>query len=122
MDHRDRRPIDEPPPPPRPKTFSGYQPSGRTLEMPLPMVPHLPAPYDEADLGAFKAMRDGTAAAHQQQRVLEWIIMAANTYGDPYVPGDPHASDYGMGKQHIGRQIVKLINMRPSRSERGEQG
>lgn len=90
--------------------------------MPLPRDPWLPAPYDDADMAALKALRDGTAQPHQQQRALAWVVQACGTYGPSFIPGDERASAFAEGRRWIGLQIVKLINLKPRESEDSEHG
>lgn len=98
----------------------------RSLAYPLHPDPHMPSPYDKRDLMALKALKAGHADETQQRRVLEWIVMAVcGTYENPYRPGGrsaERASQFAAGKQFIGQQIVKLINMPLAGSEDSEQG
>lgn len=97
----------------------------RTMALPLDRDPWLPAPYDKADIAAMKALREGRAEPYQQQLALEWIVYACGTYENPFRPGGTdgtRASDFAAGKQTIGQQIVKLINLPAADAEQGEQG
>lgn len=97
----------------------------RSLALPLHFDPHMPAPYDVRDLGAMKALAAGHASDSQQKRVLEWLIQICQTYENPYRPGGrsaERASQFACGKQFIGQQIVKLINMPMAGAESSEQG
>lgn len=76
--------------------------------------PWLPAPYDDDDTRAVKALAAGKASESQQQRALRWIINSAcGTYDQPFRPGEGGArdTDFACGKQFVGQQIVKQINM-----------
>lgn len=77
--------------------------------------PLLPAGYDIADVKAFKNLAAGEATADQQKRALNWIIMhCAGTYDQPFRPGGAEGArdtDFAAGKQFVGQQIVKLVNM-----------
>lgn len=88
--------------------------------------PFLPAPYDKSDVAALRALREGRAEPYQQQLALEWIIQAVcRTYDQPFRPGGEdgrRATDFALGKQSVGQQIVKLINMPADRKAEGEQG
>ena len=80
---------------------------------------------DVRDLGAMKALAAGHASDSQQKRVLEWLIQICQTYENPYRPGGrsaERASQFACGKQFIGQQIVKLINMPMAGAESSEQG
>lgn len=97
----------------------------RSWVLPLDEDPRLPAPYDNADLAAFKAMRDGQAQPYQQKLVLDWILYACGTYENAYRKGGAdgaRATDFASGKQWIGQQVVKLLNMPALAREQGEQG
>lgn len=76
----------------------------------------MPAPYDPdgADTAAIKALAAGTADQWQQQRALNWIINSVcGTYDQPFRPGaeGQRDTDFACGKQFVGQQIVKHINM-----------
>lgn len=77
--------------------------------------PWKPAPYDEPDMMAMKALAAGVANEHQQKRVLKWIVEAAcATYDQPYRPGvNGRDTDFACGRMFVGQQIVKLVNMDP---------
>ena len=96
----------------------------RSLNVALDADPIMPPPYDKADLAAFKAMHEGRAEPYQQRLVLEWIIQACGTYENPFRPGadGSRSSDFAAGKQFIGQQVVKLLNMPIANDEQGEQG
>lgn len=96
----------------------------RTMALPLDPDPLRPAPYDRADIAAFRALKDGRAEPYQQQLCLEWLVMACGTYETPWRPGldGARSTDFAAGKQFIGHQIVKLINMPMKNDEQGEQG
>jgi hypothetical protein len=44
------------------------------LKKPVAIEPWKPAPYDEADTYAIKALAAGVANEGQQKRALKWII------------------------------------------------
>lgn len=96
----------------------------RNINVPLEPEPQAAPPYDRRDLAAFRALREGRADPYQQVLILEWIIMACGTYENPYRPGvdGARASDFAAGKQFVGQQIVKLLNMPATDPEQGEQG
>lgn len=99
---------------------SGYV-EKRNLNAPLDPDPRAPPPYDKPDIAAFRAFREGRAEPYQQQLVLEWIIMAAGTYENPF-RGTREETDFACGKQFVGQQIVKMLNMPIANDEQGEQG
>ncbi len=46
---------------------------------------------------------------------FDWIIhKAAQTYDDPFSPGQNDVSHYVMGRQSVGRQIIKLMKLKTS--------
>lgn len=95
------------------------------MALPLAKDPRLPAPYDSSDIAAFKALREGRAEPYQQQLALEWIVYAAGTYENAFREGGTdgaRATDFASGKQWIGQQVVKLLNMPALAREQGEQG
>lgn len=97
----------------------------RTLALPLDRDPWAPPPYDESDIAAFRALREGRAEPHQQTRCLEWLIYACGTGEQPFRPGGAdgeRATGFACGKQFIGQQILKLINMPMSGQADSEQG
>lgn len=80
-------------------------------------APWKPPAYEPKHAAALQALATGTAQAHQQKLALDWIInQAAGTYEEPYRPGgDDGARDtvFALGRAFVGRQIVKLINIKP---------
>jgi hypothetical protein len=78
--------------------------------------PWHPAPYDEADVYAIKALVAGVANEGQQKRALGWIINTlCGTYDLSFRPGDGGDRDtvFAEGKRHVGMQIVKLTKVIP---------
>lgn len=74
--------------------------------------PYGPAPWDEADAFAIKALIAGNANDAQQRRAIDWIInRACQTYDEPFIPDNPRATDYLLGRRSVGLQIVKLANV-----------
>lgn len=92
--------------------------------MPLEREPWKPAPYDRADVAAFRAFADGRAEPYQQALVLDWILKACGTSENPFRPGQDGArdTDFASGKQFIGQQILKLMHLRWPDEDQGEQG
>ena len=76
------------------------------------IAPWKPAPYELHIPSALQALERGQASAYEQKQALDWIInVAAGTYDDPYRVGFPDDTAYGLGKQYVGRQIVKLLRL-----------
>lgn len=77
--------------------------------------------WDLADATAVKAVYNGTADAGQQRRAMEWILKGACGVPDwPYVPGDADQTHIHLGRQFVGQQIMKLIQLNPSAVRRRE--
>ena len=96
----------------------------RTPTTGLPADPALPAPFDDADQRAFKAMRDGEATPDQQQRVLGWLFFASGYRGQTYRSG-PHGgrdSDFAAGKRQLSIQIYDMLEWAVRSSADDEQG
>ena len=73
--------------------------------------PHIPPPYELADVSAIKALQRGDASEHQQQRALKWIIeQAAGTYQMNFYPTDRETS-FALGREFVGQQVVKLLHL-----------
>lgn len=72
-----------------------------------------PPAWEPADAQAVKALARGEAMPEQQRRALEWIIRAAcGTYDFAYRPGEnDRDTNVALGRQMVGQQIVKLINL-----------
>ncbi len=73
--------------------------------------PWAPPAYDEADVGAVKALGSDPRHAHALALIVNRI---ASTYDQSFRPGGldgQRASDFAEGRRYVGLQIVKLINM-----------
>lgn len=79
-------------------------------------APWRPAPYQPADASAIQALVRGDAAPHMQQRALAFIINGlCGAYDQPYRPGGIEAqrdTDFALGKQWVGQQLVRLTKVR----------
>ena len=97
-------------PPPKPAPRRTSTPSNQDL---LQASPWLPPPYDLADVSALQALARGDADPEMQRRALRWIIdRVADTYGFPYRPGaNDRDTNIALGRQFVGQQIVKLLNI-----------
>jgi hypothetical protein len=79
-------------------------------------LPWHPAPYEDADASAIKALAAGTASAAQQQRALDWIVhKACATYDLSFRPGEGGERDsaFAEGKRFVGLQVVKMARAQP---------
>jgi hypothetical protein len=92
----------------------GEQPARKKSKLPE-HKPWLPTPYEPADVGALKALANGTANAEQQQRALNFIITKiCGTYDETYFPGGEEGrrdSDYAAGMRKVGLTIVKMLKL-----------
>lgn len=93
----------------------------RTSATPLPSGVRDPAPYDDLDQRALKALRDGTATAEQQQRALGWLFFATGYRGQPW-RSEPHDSAFMSGRRHLAVQIYDLLEAAVRGSAEDEQG
>ena len=83
---------------------------------PVATQPWMPAPYDDADIHAMRALASGNANEGQQRRALDWIINKASGYYDlSFRPGleGARATDFSEGKRFVGAQVVKLMKLIP---------
>jgi hypothetical protein len=102
---------------------TGYLGEGvRREDTPIPPAPWLPAPYDDADIAAMKAMAHGQAEPYQQQLALRWILYMLGTAAPCLVPGDQYMQSAAAGKQWGGQQIFKLIEKVHNRKADSEHG
>lgn len=71
--------------------------------------------YDYSDIAAMRALREGKASPEQQMRALDWIIeKAAGFREEPFrsdADGGERETSYALGRQHVARQIVKLLTL-----------
>lgn len=82
--------------------------------------PHVPPPYEVADVAALQALERGDATEHQQQRALKWLIyQAAGTYEMNFYPTDRETA-FALGREFVGQQIVKLMRLDLSALRRQE--
>ena len=76
---------------------------------PPPGAAWAPAPYDDADVHAVKAL----ARDPNHKRALDWIIhQAAGTYDASFRPGPngERETAFAEGRRFVGLTLVKLIN------------
>ncbi len=84
------------------------------MPKPKPSGPWLPAKYGKPDVVAFKAMRAGNASADQQQRVMDFILIAiCQRDGMSFRPGPDgdRETAFAEGKRYVANQIMKLMTM-----------
>ncbi len=96
----------------------------RTAAIACPAEPWRPAPFDDSDQRALKALRDGTATSEQQQRALGWIFFASGYRNDPFRAGadGDRLTAYATGKQVVARQIYDMLEAAVRGSSETEQG
>lgn len=74
-----------------------------------------PGTVNKADIVALKAAWQGEATPDQQRRALETILYRVAEVNEPTFRADDHGgsreTDFACGKQHVGMQIRKLIEV-----------
>jgi hypothetical protein len=79
------------------------------------LEPWLPVDWDLADASALQAIQRGDATPEQCVRALKWVVnKACATYEVPYRPGGQDGdrnTSFACGRQFVGQQIVKLLNL-----------
>lgn len=84
--------------------------------------PWAPAGYDIADVSAIQALNRGEASADQQKRALTWFVERACQVGeDAFVPGHPEVTQYIVGRQSPGKQVIKLLKLNLSQMRSQKQ-
>lgn len=85
------------------------------MKQPAPRKPAPPwatARYELADVAAVQALNRGEATPDQQRRALEWVVERAAQVGDDaFVPGHPETTQYLIGRQSVGKQVIKLLKL-----------
>lgn len=77
-----------------------------------PNAAWMPPAWEPSDAAAIQALCRGDADAGQQQRALKWIIESAcATYDLAYRPESARDTDFSLGRQFVGQQIVKLTKL-----------
>ena len=79
-----------------------------TAELPPPWDT---AEFEPADIGAIKALIDGRAEPHQQQRVVVWLRKATGMDSLAFRPGGEdgrRSTDFAEGKRFVGLQFFTL--------------
>lgn len=83
--------------------------------------PHIPPPYDVADVASIQALQRGDATEDQQKRALKWIIeSAAGAYEFQFYPTDRETA-FALGRGFVGQQLVKMLRLNTS-ALRGKDG
>lgn len=76
-----------------------------------------PATYTARQVDALRAVYAGEADPHQQRVALSWIIEeCAQTYDIAFrsdADGGERETAFALGRQYVGREMVKLINASP---------
>ena len=77
-------------------------------------APYLPPNVTQEIVWSLKGLMGGEADAGQQAMALKWIILElCETNGLPYRPDSARDTDFALGKMHVGRELVRMINMTP---------
>jgi hypothetical protein len=72
----------------------------------------IPPAWEVEDAGALQALAAGKAAPHQQVRALDYIIKSlAATYDMAYRPESARDTDFALGRQFVGQQVVYLLKL-----------
>ena len=75
--------------------------------------PWLPREFDVSDSAAVRAVRNGVATEHQQRTAMEFIITKLCGVGmQPFVPGDPAATNLALGRLAVGLELINLSEIR----------
>lgn len=82
----------------------------RDVSVPLPADERDFIPFDAFDWGSIQACFRGEASAHQQRRVIEWLLYASGNHETSY-RRDPHAQAFVEGRRFLGVQLVRILNM-----------
>lgn len=75
--------------------------------------PLRPPKPEKKHVGAIQALSRGEASEHQQKLALDWIVKELCKAHDLAFHPDQRETDFALGKQFIGKQIIKmtLINI-----------
>lgn len=77
-------------------------------------VPYAPAPWEDADVYAVRAVAAGNASEGQQKRFLDLVInRLCGTYDLSYRPDSDRDTAFAEGKRFVGLQLVKLMKIVP---------
>lgn len=64
---------------------------------------------------ALKALRAGTADSYQQELALDWVLYMASAMTEPAFRSDQDGGEretsFALGRQYVGQQIMKMINL-----------
>lgn len=78
----------------------------------LPLPWH-PAPYEAADVWAWKALAEGNASEPQQKRIVKHLVeVLGQTYDNTthFGPEGSRLSDFAAGRRFVGLSVVKFLN------------
>lgn len=84
-----------------------------------PYKPWLPCEYSKHDVYAIQALQKGIASPDQQQQALKFIVDVLAIAGDwPFMPESARDTDIALGRQFVGKQIIKFTQLTPDDIER----
>lgn len=87
------------------------QPKRSAIVKPLPC--NTVAPFEPVVAAGMKALQAGTATAHQQVEVFNWLLKkAAGIAESTFHPGDPQATAHAEGRRFVGVQMMILIEQK----------
>jgi hypothetical protein len=88
-------------------------------------APWKPTPWEAADALAMQRLAAGTANAIEQKRAMKWILTCTGVLDQAFRPGGEDGrrdTDFALGKQSIGLQIMKLARVNLSLIKGEEHG
>lgn len=83
-----------------------------TIKWPKPWDP---APFDEADHMAMKALAKGVANDVQQKVALDFIYRMSGAKHPSFWPENARGTDFAEGKKFVWSQVLGAINFVPSK-------
>lgn len=82
--------------------------------------PWEPVPWEDHHVFALQGLQAGTATPDQQRAALDWILRGlCATYELSYRPDG--GTEFCEGRRFVGLQIVKLLNINPTKLKRTTQ-
>ena len=74
--------------------------------------------YTDADAWALRAVSVGTATEEQQKRAIEFIVhTVCGTYDLAYRPRSARDTDFALGKQRVGQDLIWLLKNAPTKTQ-----
>lgn len=74
--------------------------------------------YTDADAWAIRALAVGKATSEQQKRAFEYIVhTVCGTYDLAYRPRSNRDTDFALGKQRVGQDLIWLLKNAPTKTQ-----